>query len=228
MVRRFSRRQQWWHERLTVGLAILTFVYGAYVITVEASRYPLLARAAAVGERICTFAADGTLAQFVPGSQVPGTRPLKQDVAYGLRNLSDKLRTSCYYAAREGGYNDVGCCGTYTLTIADVPVAPLVNGPSAETRTLIRLELYHHVVLSRPYDRLDALLGFSVQKPEFSIWIFGEDEDGYPTALREAEPLQISGPGPQSWRRADESTHGGQVRECALPPCDALSNVLAR
>lgn len=133
-----------WRQQLAVGLAILVFVVGAPWAAFEVSRRPLLARAAAIGERICRLAVEGTLGPRDAAVKVRGIGVLGIGQSARLIGMAEALKDDCYYAVREGDL-DGEREATHILTIANYPTGD-TNLPDFQyTMNSISLRISYHL-----------------------------------------------------------------------------------
>jgi len=153
-----KKRPYGWRQQLGVGVAILIFVVGAPWAAFELSRGPLLARAAAIGERICRLAVEGRLHDFGEGSSVPGIRDFDLQGVYALRNMAPELERECSYKVREGDLR-VGAGASHVLTVASFPICGPAPTDGQRGKKVINIGLGYHQLLQPAAAYVAVLLG---------------------------------------------------------------------
>lgn len=150
------RRPYGWREQLAVGLAILVFVVGAPWAMFELSRRPLLARAAAIGERICRLAVEGKLGPRDSAVKVPGITVLGVGQSARLIGMAEALKDDCYYAVRETHLKRNRHV-THILTIAEYPLCDTSRTTLDLSRNVISLRISYHLFWTPLFHALNAI-----------------------------------------------------------------------
>lgn len=183
-----GQRPYGWRQQLIVGLAILAFVAGAPWTALELSRWPLIARAAEIGERICRRAVEGRLGGPEAGVKVAGLALLGPGTSGRLRGMAPALGERCFYSVREGDLMwSEGA--THILTIANYPAGDARFTDFDATMTALSLRIHNHLIWSPIYDALAVALGGTMSWPGFGNVGYISGDAQFERAYPETAPV---------------------------------------